>query len=181
MCQKLWGLLVCGQLWILYSKINFKVFYFIQFSIFFEKDKIIGCRLFIMTLQLLGLAFLNSITKFLIILYFESFSTSFYFFSYMLYNSKWFENFQACDQLVLKNESEEPPPFWTFFIQMWACEVQLLSFLQGPKKIVVNSKAHIFQSTRWRFLKFFPHVLKSAYYKIPWLHVSKNVFFSKIW
>jgi len=49
--------LVCGQLWILYSKINFEVLYLTQFSIFFEKNKIIGGRLFIATLQPLGLDF----------------------------------------------------------------------------------------------------------------------------
>jgi len=32
-----------------------------------------------------------------------------------LYNSKRFENFQACSQLALKNEFKEAPPFWTFF------------------------------------------------------------------
>jgi len=52
---------------LLYSKINFKVIYLTQFSIFFEKNKIIGCRLFIPTLKPLGLAFFNSITKFLTI------------------------------------------------------------------------------------------------------------------
>jgi len=89
MSQKLRGVLVCRQLWILYSKIIFEVFYFTQFSIFFEK-KIIQCRLSIKTLQPLGLAFFNSINKFLTILYFESFSTSFYLllFPYMLDKSK---------------------------------------------------------------------------------------------
>jgi len=68
-------------------------------------------------------------------------------------------------------------PFGQFFIQMQACEVQLPDFLQGPKKGFKNSKAHILQSMQWKFLKFFPHVLKSAHYKILQLHVSKNVFF----
>jgi len=67
MSQKLWGVLVCGQLWIPYSKINLEVLYLIQFSMFFEKNKILGFRLFIMTLQPLGLEFFNSITKFLTI------------------------------------------------------------------------------------------------------------------
>jgi len=39
MSQKLQGVLVCGQLWILYSEINSEVLYFTQFSIFFEKEK----------------------------------------------------------------------------------------------------------------------------------------------
>jgi len=36
--------IVCGQLWIFYSKINFKVLYLTQFSVVFEKNKITGCR-----------------------------------------------------------------------------------------------------------------------------------------
>jgi len=78
MSQNLWGVFVCGQLWIVYSNINFEVLYFTQFSISFEKNKNIGCRLFTTTLQPLGLSFFNSMTKFLTILYFESLSTSFY-------------------------------------------------------------------------------------------------------
>jgi len=53
-------------MWILYSKIKFEVFYFTQSSIFLEKNKIIGLTLF------------NIRTKFLTILYFESFSIFFY-------------------------------------------------------------------------------------------------------
>jgi len=83
--QKLQGVLVCGQLWIIYSKINLKVLYFTQFSIFFEKNKIIVCGLFITIFQPLGLAFFNSKTKFSTILYFESFSTSFYLTFFFLY------------------------------------------------------------------------------------------------
>jgi len=60
------------------TQINFEVFYFTQFSNFLKKIKIIGFRLFITTLQLLELAFFNSIIKFLKILYFEPFSISFY-------------------------------------------------------------------------------------------------------
>ncbi len=55
----------CGQLWILYSKRNFEDLYLTQFLILFEKNKTIRCGLFITTLQPLGLAFLNSITKIL--------------------------------------------------------------------------------------------------------------------
>jgi len=64
MNQKLWGVLVCGQLWILHSKTNFDVVYSTQFAIFFGKNKILGCRLFITTLQPLGLTFFNFIIKF---------------------------------------------------------------------------------------------------------------------
>ena len=49
--QKLQGVLVCKQLWNLYSKINFEVLYFTQFSIFFEKNKMRRCRLSITKLQ----------------------------------------------------------------------------------------------------------------------------------
>jgi len=45
------------------------------------------------------------------------------FFSYMLYNSKWFEIFQTCSQLTLKNESKEALPFWVFFhanVTLWS-------------------------------------------------------------
>jgi len=55
MSQKLQGVLACWQLWNLYSKINFKVLYFTQFSIFFEKNKIILLRFFIITFQPLGI------------------------------------------------------------------------------------------------------------------------------
>jgi len=46
-----------------YSKINFAVLYLTQFSMFSEKNKILGFRLFIITLQPLGLEFFNCITK----------------------------------------------------------------------------------------------------------------------
>jgi len=90
MCGKLWisplwsvrwklrGVLVCGQLWISYTKINFEVLYLTQFSIFLEKmnswdvNNLLQC-----SLQPLTLAFFNSISKFSTTLYFESFSTSF--------------------------------------------------------------------------------------------------------
>jgi len=92
--------------------------------------------LFIKTLQPLGLTFFDSINKFLTIVYFEPFSTSFYllFFSCMLYNCKWYEYFQACSQLALNNESKEAPPFWTFFhtnVSLWSIVAR--SFV-GPKK-----------------------------------------------
>jgi len=183
MSQKLWGVFVCGQLWILYYKINFEILYFTQFSIFFEKNKIIGCRLFIATSQTFVLAFFNCITKFLTILYFESFFSSFYllFFSYLLYNSKWFKNFQPCSQLALKNESKEAPPFQTFFIEMWACELQLPSFLQGQVKDFCKFKSSHLAIHTVEISKFFPHVFKSTYHKILWLHMSNGGFFSKIW
>ena len=63
MSQKLWGFLVCGQLWILYSQINFEVLYWTQFSIFLKKNKNIRSRLFTTILQPLGLVIFNSINK----------------------------------------------------------------------------------------------------------------------
>jgi len=42
MSQKLWGVLVGRQLWIPYSEINLEIIYLTQFSISFEKNKIIG-------------------------------------------------------------------------------------------------------------------------------------------
>jgi len=64
-----------------------------------------------------------------------------------------------------------------FFIQIWAYKVQLPDFLQGQKRILANSNANILQSIWWKFLKFFPHFFKLVYYKILWLHISKNIFF----
>jgi len=60
------------------------------------------------------------------------FFTSFYllFFSYTLYNSKWFENFQACSQLALRNESKKEPPFWTFFhtnMTLWSAAARFFA------------------------------------------------------
>jgi len=180
MSQKLWGVLVWRQLWIFYSKINFEILYSIPFSLCMEKNKIIGCRLFIKTFQPLGLAFVNSKIELLIIFYFESFSTSFYllYFSYMLYNFKWFEKFQACNPLALKNECKEVLLFWILFHKK--CELAKCSYLDLCRAKRMIYVAHTLKSGCWKFLNFFPHVLKSEYYTILWLHVTKNVYFSKI-
>jgi len=45
--------------------------------------------------------------------------------------------------------------------------------------IFVNSNSNILQSTQWKFLKFFSHLLKLVHYKILQFYVSKNVFFFK--
>jgi len=126
--------------------------------------------LFITTLQPLGLAFFNYINKLLTIQCFESFSPSFYllFFSYMLYNSKWSKIFQACNQHALKNEFKELPSFWTFFL--YKCDLvkcNYLDFYKALKRIIVNSNTNILQSTQWKFLKFFPHLLKPVFLKDP--------------
>jgi len=177
----LWGVLVGKQLWIFFSKINFEIFHLTQFSIFFEKNKIIGCRFFITTLEPLGLRKIyNSIPRQISIL--NHFLLFFYllFFSYMLYNLKWFEFFQAYRELDLKNESKEAPPTWTFF--SYKCDLVKFSchvFHKAKEYIFVNSNANILQSTQWNFLKFFPQLLKPSYYKIKWFDVSKDVSFSK--
>jgi len=106
---------------------------------FLEKNKIIGCRLFITTLQPLEFTFFNSITKFLTILYFEPFSIFFYllFFSCMLYNSKWPKKFQAYNQLNLKNESKKAPPFQTFFpYENELLKYNCLFFRKSPKRFL---------------------------------------------
>ena len=62
-----------------------------------------------------------------------------------------------------------------FFFLKCSCPV----FCRAQKMISVNLNANISQSTQWKFLKFFPHILKSAYYKILRSHVSKKSFFQK--
>jgi len=64
-----------------------------------------------------------------------------------------------------------------FFMQMWPCEVNCLFFGKVKKMIFVNSNINILQFAWWKFLKFFPHILKPMYYRILWLHVSKYGFF----
>jgi len=145
---------------------NFEVLYLTQFLRFSRKNKIIGCRLFIITLQPLGLEFFNSITKFLAIQYFESFSTSSYllFFSYMLYNSKWSQFFQPCSQLYLNNESKDTPQtIWDIF--SYKCDLVKCIYLVfcKEKKIFVNSNTNILQSLWSQFLKFFPLAFKPSY------------------
>jgi len=115
--------------------------------------------------------------------FWESLYTSFYklFFSYMLYNSKWSNIFQACSQLDFKNKSKELQPFWTFFhndLMLWSAAVW---FLQGQKNDFITSNANILQSVGRNFFKLFLHLFKPMHYKIPLLHVSENVFFGKIW
>jgi len=87
--------------------------------------------------------------------------------------------FKHIDNLPCRMNPKSYNHFGHFFIQMWPSKVQLTSFSHGQKKDFVNSNANILQSRWWKFLKFFPHLFKSAYYKILRLHVSKNVFFLK--
>jgi len=111
-------------------------------------------------------------------------ATSFYllFFSYMLYNSKWFEIFQACSQLKLKHESKEAPPTWIFFhtnMSLWSAAWPI--FCKAKKRILANSNANILQSTPWKFLKFFPHLFKLVFYKILWLYTLTAKTKYKVW
>jgi len=125
----------------------------------------------------------------------------------MLYTPNDLKFFQHVANLPWKMNPKKHHYFGHFFIWKWACEVQLPSFLWGQKKDYCELKAHtplvllklsqillaktsnqtdwdnfsIFQSMGWKFLKFFPHISKSTYYKILQLYVSKNVFFSKSW
>jgi len=125
-----------------------------------------GCTLFITTLWPLGLAFFNSIKKFLSDLYFESFSTFFLLIIILLYvvQFQMIWNFQACRQLALKNESKEPPPFWTFFpttVSLWSVATR---FSEGQKRISVNSKAYICNLCNGNFWKKF-HMFSSHHTK----------------
>jgi len=70
----------------------------------------------------------------------------------------------------------------TTILGVFSCKCDLvkcscLVFRRVKKMIFVNSNANILKSAWWKFLKFFPHILKLVYYKILRLHVSKNVFF----
>jgi len=125
MSQKLWGILVCGQLWILYPKINFEVIYFIQFSIFLKKNKTIGCRLFIATSWPSEFSFFNSKINFLTMEYFEQFSTSFYyyFFSICYTVPNDLNSFKHVANLPWRMNPRNNHHFGYFFIQMWPCEV----------------------------------------------------------
>jgi len=83
-------------------------------------------------------------------------------------------------QLAMKNESKESSPFWTFFHPnetLWSAAAPVYCI---AKIFFATSNANILQSTRWKFLKFFPHLLKTTYYKILRLHVSKFIYFLKI-
>jgi len=111
------------------------------------------------------------------------FFLSFYllFFSYMLYNSKWSEIFEACSQLALKNESKELPPFWTFpytNVSLWSATTQ---FFVGPKKGFLSIQTLISYNLHGeKFWNFFPHLFKLVYYKILWLYVSRIYFFKNL-
>jgi len=109
------------------------------------------------------------------------FLSTYYFFYYMLYNSKWFKKFQACtSQLALKNDSKKAPTTWTFFHANSCDLVKCIAlFFAGPKKAFLSIQMLISYNPYSEFLKFFLYLLKPYYYKILKLNVSKNVCFLK--
>jgi len=139
-----------------------------QFSIFFEKNKIIGCRLFTSTFQPFRFAFFNSITNFLTICMLNR-SLLFTIFSLYVvrYNSKWSENFQACSTLDLKNEPQKTPLFWTFF--SYKCELVKCSYLFiciAKKRGFCEFKSSYLTIYEVEISKKIPHVFNSTFYKI---------------
>jgi len=139
--------------------------------------------LFITTFQPLELAFFNSIQKFLTILYFEWLSTSFYllFFPYMLYNSKWSENFQACSQLALKNGSKEDPPFGTLFhinVSLWSATAR---FFVGPQRRFLSLQMLISCNLHCGDFEIFSTCSQSSVLQDPTIICVQKCFFFKIW
>jgi len=148
-----------------------------------KKIKNIRCRLFITTLQPLGLAFFNSINKLLTIWYFESFPTSFYllFFSCMLYNFKWFEFFSACNQLSLKNNSKELQPFWTVFhtdMTLWSAAARIFA---GAKNGTLSLQTLISCNLQGRNFWNFFHIFLDQCTTRSYSYICQKKFFSKIW
>jgi len=183
MSQNLWWVFLCAHLWIYYSKINFEVLYFSQISIFFEKNVVIGCMLSITTLQPLKLTFFNCRTKILTIQYFESFSISFYllFFSIcctILIVLKFFKNVV---NLPWKMNLKKHHHFGHFFIQMWACEVWLLGFLQGQNKDLCEFKSSCLAIQAMGISEIFSTCSQISILHDPSITCVQKYFFSKIW
>jgi len=134
--------------------------------------------LIIITLQPLGLAFFNSMTKLLTIFYFESFFTSFYllFFFCILYNSKWFKICRAYRQLALKNESNEAPQFWTFFhtnVSLWSAIAQ---FFARPKKRFWSIQKLISCNPCGRNFSIFFHMFSSQHNTRSYSYMCLKIF-----
>jgi len=99
-------------------------------------------------------------------------------FSYMLCNSKWYENFQACSQLALKNESKELQPFSTFFytnVTLWSAAAR---FFAGPKKgflsIQMQISCNLHGEKFWNFFHVFSNQFTTRFYGCM---CPKKVFF----
>jgi len=108
-------------------------------------------------------------------------------FSYMLYDSKWSENFQEYSQLSLKNESIEFQPFWNFFyndLTLWNVAARI--FAVAKKwfllfQMLIPCNLH----TWWKLLNFFftssqRNVLQDPTepYMCPKMFLLKKFFFS---
>jgi len=106
---------------------------------------------------------------------------TYYFFSYMLYNFKWFENFQVCRQFALMNESKDTLPFWTFFhtnVSLWSAAP---GFLQGPKKEFLwiwklICSCNPFAGNFWKFF----HVFSSQYTTKSYGYMCLEIFIKKL-
>jgi len=94
-------------------------------------------------------------------------------FSYMLYNFKWSESFQACEPTCLEEWIQRVTIILDIF-SYW-CDIVKCNYPGGCRakiRIFVTSNANILQSSWRKFLKIFPHLLKLVEHKILWLHVS---------
>jgi len=102
-------------------------------------------------------------------------------FSYMLYNSKWFETFLTCSQLSGSHESKKAPPIRQFLhrkVTSWTTVALISTQLKEDFwsiKVLITSNPH--SKIFWNF----SYTMKQYYYKILSSHVPKNIFFSKIW
>jgi len=140
--------------------------------------------LFIAILQPLGLAFFNSIIKFLTNLVFKSFSTSFYllFFFYMLYNSKWFENFKHVANLPRRLNPKKHHHFWTFFhtnVTLWSLGAM---FFVGPKKDFCKFKHLYLVVYIVKISEIFSTSSQTRVLQDPTIRCVQQCFFSsKIW
>jgi len=92
----------------------------------------------------------------------------------MLYNSKWFEIFKHVANLTLRMNSEKYHHFGHFSYECDLVKCSHPVFCRAQKINLATSNTNILQSTWWKFLNFFPHILKPEQYKILWLNVPKN-------
>jgi len=120
-----------------------------------------------------------NILVFWIILYFFLLTI----FSYMWYNSKCIEVFQACSQLALKNESKGAlhTNMELFSYKCHLIECNCLVFFRAKKNIFVNSSAIILQSIWWKFLKICSTCSQVIILQDPIVTYVQKCFSSKIW
>jgi len=97
----------------------------------------------------------------------------------MLCYFKWTENFQACRQLAMKNESKESPPFWTFFdtnVTLWS--VSALFFIRFPKGFIWIRKLISCNPRGGNFLIFF-HIFSSQHTTRSYSYMCLKMYFSQ--